>query len=386
MAAGAPLPFAAPPAPAGAWAKAKPKIVPEPASPAAVLRMPPKASPAAFGASFAAPPPFRAPAAASPSAGGSPAVATAAPQAAAAAADADNAAAAAAPPPIAMTEAQAQAAFNAMMRESKEAEAQRTQEDVGAAALVGKFQAQLTADVAFRDVFNPARDGDCLMRCAVKHDFDVGGESLEATVDRAEAGGGAWQTVGSVPGERGNKGSKGSKGSKGGKDNIGDNGIATEEEDQVLSADELRIKVVARVKENLLGALEKKAVSANAAAQRNVDATVRARAAVEFARLRGAATSETKAVCDAMARPGVVMGEDELQALADVRQACVEVRSVICVQTSSDLGAFIPPKLYWPTPLPQGRPRVGKGDTLVLLHELRAARMSHYQLIQFASI
>jgi hypothetical protein len=282
-----------------------------------------------------------------------------------------------------MTEAQAQAAFNAMMRESKEAEAQRTKEDLGAAALVGKFQAQLTADVAFRDVFNPARDGDCLMRCAVKHDFDVGGESLEATVDRAEAGGGAWQTVGSVPGERGNKGSKGSKGSKGGKDNIGDNGIATEEEDQVLSADELRIKVVARVKENLLGALEKKAVSANAAAQRNVDATVRARAAVEFARLRGAATSETKAVCDAMARPGVVMGEDELQALADVRQACVEVRSVICVQTSSDLGAFIPPKLYWPTPLPQGRPRVGKGDTLVLLHELRAARMSHYQLIRF---
>jgi hypothetical protein len=84
-----------------------------------------------------------------------------------------------------------------------------------------------------------------------------------------------------------------------------------------------------------------------------------------------------------MARPGVVMGEDELQALADVRQACVEVRSVICVQTSSDLGAFIPPKLYWPTPLPQGRPRVGKGDTLVLLHELRAARMSHYQLIRF---
>ena len=63
-----------------------------------------------------------------------------------------------------------------------------------------------------------------------------------------------------------------------------------------------------------------------------------------------------------------------------------QVRSIVCVQTSSDLGAHMPPKMYHPASLPLGRARVGKGDKLVLLHELRAARMSHYQLIQFASI
>ena len=63
-----------------------------------------------------------------------------------------------------------------------------------------------------------------------------------------------------------------------------------------------------------------------------------------------------------------------------------QVRSIVCVQMSSDLGAHMPPKMYHPASLPLGRARVGKGDTLVLLHELRAARMSHYQLIQFASI
>ena len=81
-----------------------------------------------------------------------------------------------------MTEAEAEAAFEAMMRESKDTEAQRTKEDFGAAALVRKFQAQLTADATYRDVFNPARDGDCLMRCAVKHDFDGSDKSA------AEAG------------------------------------------------------------------------------------------------------------------------------------------------------------------------------------------------------
>ena len=88
-----------------------------------------------------------------------------------------------------MTEAEAEAAFEAMMRESKDTEAQRTKEDFGAAALVRKFQAQLTADATYRDVFNPARDGDCLMRCAVKHYLDGSGKSVKAADDggRAEA-------------------------------------------------------------------------------------------------------------------------------------------------------------------------------------------------------
>jgi hypothetical protein len=53
-------------------------------------------------------------------------------------------------------------------------------------------------------VFNPARDGDCLMRRAVKHDFGGSGESAEAASDggRAEAASGGWQTVGSAPAKR----------------------------------------------------------------------------------------------------------------------------------------------------------------------------------------
>jgi len=53
---------------------------------------------------------------------------------------------------------------------------------------------------------------------------------------------------------------------------------------------------------------------------------------VKYTRLDEALTSlrnlgelEVKAKCDLMARPGVGMGEDELQALADVRGACVQV-------------------------------------------------------------
>jgi hypothetical protein len=69
-----------------------------------------------------------------------------------------------------MTEAEAEAAFEAMIREIKDTEARRTKVGVGA------------ADATYRDVFNPARDGDCLMRCAVKHDFDGSDKSA------AEAG------------------------------------------------------------------------------------------------------------------------------------------------------------------------------------------------------
>ena len=248
-----------------------------------------------------------------------------------------------------MTEAEAEAAFEAMIRESEEAEKQRTKEDSGATVLVDKCKAKLTEDTNYRDVFNPARDGDCLMRCSVKHDFT---NEENSALGAASGGAGVKSGTGA-------------------------------EESSALTADELRVKVVARVQVIALSALETQAAAADAKARKATDPLERAQAVADAARLRGARVAAAKAACEVMARPGVVMGEDELQALADVRQACVEVRSVVCVQSSSDFGAFVPPKTYRPSPLPPGRPRVGKGDTLVLLHELRAARMSHYQLIRF---
>ena len=86
-----------------------------------------------------------------------------------------------------------------------------------------------------------------------------------------------------------------------------------------------------------------------------------------------------------------------------------QVRSLICVQESSDYGATLKPKTYYPRPVtavttndparPPGRnlppasvalpppPALppcgfGRGDTLVLLQEMRAERMSHFQLLR----
>ena len=237
-----------------------------------------------------------------------------------------------------MTEAEAEAAFEAMMRESEEAEVQRTNEDSGAELLVDKYKADLAKDPNFRDVFNPARDGDCLMRCAVKHDLSGNAAGSSGKV----SGGGA---TGALP------------------------------------ADALRVEVVDRVRAVSLAVLEAEADSRADAAAVGPDG--QAHAVAEATLLRGEMVAMVKAKCDVMARPGVVMGEDELQALADVRQAPVEVRTIVCVQTSSDYAASLPPKTYQPSALPLGRARIGKGDTLVLLHELRAARMSHYHLIRF---
>ena len=228
-----------------------------------------------------------------------------------------------------MTEAEAEAAFQVMMRESEEAEVQRTSEDNGAALLVDKYKAYLAKDPNYRDVFNPARDGDCLMRCAVKHDF--GNRSSQAA----------------------------------------------------YNADELRVEVVNRVRDVALSALEIQAVELDAEARAAADPDMQMQAVEKAARLRGEMVAAARSACDMMARPGVVMGESELQALADVRQACVEVRTIVCVQTSSDYGATMPGKTYQPSPLPSGFSRVGKGGVLVLFHELRSARMSHYQLIRF---
>ena len=112
---------------------------------------------------------------------------------------------------------------------------------------------------------------------------------------------------------------------------------------------------------------------------------LRKKLAVALGKNDDAAAAAAFAASDVMARPGVVMGEDELQALADVRQAPVEVRSAICARASSDFGSVLPPKVYLPLPLLSGKERVGSGKRLVLLQEVRAHRMSHFQLLRFKS-
>jgi hypothetical protein len=180
-----------------------------------------------------------------------------------------------------------------------------------------------------------------------------------------------------------------------------------------LTADELRLKVVARALEKSLAELKVKAsevevqlcgvVSLSAAPLSEINC---AGLVEELARLRGPAVAEVKACFEMMARPGVVMGEDELQALADVRGACVEVRSLVCVRESSDWGEMLSAKIYVPssdaTTQHGGREKnsfsnegalsslgaagkdTGKGGTLVLLQEARSHRMSHFQLLRLS--
>jgi hypothetical protein len=59
------------------------------------------------------------------------------------------------------------------------------------------------------------------------------------------------------------------------------------------------------------------------------------------------------------------------------------VRSIICVRESSDCGAVLDPKVYAPTGKLGARPRLGRGDRLILLQEMRSKRMSHFQLLKF---
>ena len=64
-------------------------------------------------------------------------------------------------------------------------------------------------------------------------------------------------------------------------------------------------------------------------------------------------------------------------------RATFQVRTVICVLESSDHGAWLPPKTYYHD---KDRAEVsdfsGRGGTLVLLQEMRAHRMSHFQLLR----
>ena len=90
------------------------------------------------------------------------------------------------------------------------------------------------------------------------------------------------------------------------------------------------------------------------------------------------------------------MGTFLLVLLVDIlAMRCAQVRSIVCAKKSSDWGAKLPIKNYWPlASLATGagggnddlNAIIGKGSTLVLLQEVRAHRMSHFQLLKFEGL
>jgi hypothetical protein len=349
-----------------------------------------------------------------------------------------------------------EAQFLALLAETDLAEKKRLDEDEGAALLVESYcrglqnsvgpesslGAKSAAEIAgrlgakgapaFGGIFNPARDGDCLMRCAVEHDF---GDSASATAAAAErrSESDVSRIKDSSSGVSGSSSSSssenleeawpalGTDSKTGGRSGLfvasslasGASAPTWMSEQQVaeevsssplvtggLTADELRLKVVARALEKSLSELKVKAaeveeqlreVSSSSVSSSTAPLSEKHRSGLEeeLVRLKGPAVAEVKARFETMARPGVVMGEDELQALADVRGACVQVRSLVCVKESSDWGEVLSAKTY--VPRKEGAPALGivgketgKGGTLVLLQEARAHRMSHFQLLRLS--
>lgn len=92
-----------------------------------------------------------------------------------------------------------------------------------------------------------------------------------------------------------------------------------------MTADEMRLAVLARAKVTALVALAEQASEAKAARRRLPSEHSSASLAKEVAWLRGGTVATEEARCETMARPGVVMGEQELQGLANVRSLCVQV-------------------------------------------------------------
>ena len=91
-----------------------------------------------------------------------------------------------------------------------------------------------------------------------------------------------------------------------------------------MTADEMRLAVLARAKVTALVALAEQASEAEAR-RRLPSEHSSASLAKEVAWLRGGTVATEEARCETMARPGVVMGEQELQGLANVRSLCVQV-------------------------------------------------------------
>ena len=67
---------------------------------------------------------------------------------------------------------------------------------------------------------------------------------------------------------------------------------------------------------------------------------------------------------------------------------CPQVRSLVCIKENGEYGTLLPSKKFLPTPKTAddekegGGSFCGWGGTLVLLHELRVHRMSHFQLLR----
>ena len=62
-------------------------------------------------------------------------------------------------------------AYKALLETTRVDEAYRMDEDNSVDLLVKEIEAELAAtESAFGGLFNPPRNGDCLMRCAVEHD------------------------------------------------------------------------------------------------------------------------------------------------------------------------------------------------------------------------
>ena len=82
---------------------------------------------------------------------------------------------------------------------------------------------------------------------------------------------------------------------------------------------------------------------------------------------------------DEMKIGGVVMEEQELQGLADLKSWDVQVRSLICIKASSDFGSVLK-RTYRSSKLPDpSLDPTAPRETMVLLQEMRALRTSHFQ-------
>ena len=75
---------------------------------------------------------------------------------------------------------------------------------------------------------------------------------------------------------------------------------------------------------------------------------------------------------------GVVMEEQELQALADLKGWNIEIRSLICIKSSSDFG-HMATRTYRPSM--RNDEESTPVETMHLLQEMRAKRTSHFQHI-----
>ena len=244
--------------------------------------------------------------------------------------------------PMGIFHADDDATLRGVLLESELAEEQRQREDDNAERLLAGFCAQLvtaskadaawpyssacggttttgTADTAgrqFTGLSNPARDGDCLMRCVVEHDFgSQGGHKSGAAVPPNVALGrrDPRDATTMLPAS------------------------ATETASPVLkmTADELRMRVVDRVREMSLAKLPAQAAACEALLEKaNAAGSTREDLERELIRHRsGAAAAAVEANCLRMFKPGVVMEQDEVDALADLRGAPVEVS--MCKQLSS---------------------------------------------------